>query len=173
MVRLSNTLYPEEQMLRLWNGYWKNNNKEYVKVPRRERPTIKTSLSTVNPLFYVAFEGEIPVAYSGLEDNGSFYASAGTFVVPEYQQLGIAGKLIDKKMDKFGSKPAITFINNLEPYWKNFFLRRGWEVVDLNNIPEGIPEKIVQEEINAAGAENVLVYKRGSITKAWFNVLKR
>jgi len=171
-VTISNQLYSEEDMLEIWNGYWTNNNKSYLKLPRAKRATIKTTLSTVRPMYFIAYDGEVPVAYSGIEDNDSFYASAGSYVIPEYQMQGVAGQLVDKKMKKFGSKPAITFINNLEPYWKGFFLRRGWQVVDMKNLPNGIPKDIVQTEIDAYGKDNVLIY-HNVITKAWHLILKR
>jgi len=171
-ITIPDTLYSEENMLRTWNDYWSENNKEYIKTPRRTRPTIKTSLSSVSPIYYVAFDNDnVPVGYSGIEANGPFYASAGTYVIPEYQEQGIAGRLVDKKMNKFGSKPAITFINNLEPYWKSFFLRRGWEVVDMDNLPDAIPRDVAQKEIDAYGEDNVLIYN-GAVTKSWFNLLK-
>lgn len=171
-VTISNQLYSEEDMLRIWNGYWTNNNKAYLKLPRRQRATIKTTLSTVNPMYFISYDGEVPVAYSGIEDNGLFYASAGTYVIPEYENQGVAGELVNKKMKKFGSKPAITFINNLEPYWKGFFLRRGWQVVDMNDLPKTIPRDIVQKEIEAYGEDNVLIYNN-VVTKAWHSILKR
>tara|TARA_R100000278_G_scaffold18591_1_gene18333 strand:- start:342 stop:875 length:534 start_codon:yes stop_codon:yes gene_type:complete len=174
-VTISNQLYSEEDMLRIWNGYWTNNNKAYLKVTRRERLSsgyFKTALSTVRPMYFIAYDGEVPVAYSGIEDNGTFNASAGMYIIPEYQKQGLAERLLDKKLEKTGSKPYITFINNLEPYWVRFLNRKGLIKADINNIPEGIPKDIVQTEIDGYGEDNVLIY-HNVVTKAWHLILKR
>jgi hypothetical protein len=171
-VTISNQLYSEEDMLEIWNGYWTNNNKSYLKSPRRERASMKTPLSTVRPMYFIAYDGEVPVAYSGIEDNGTFNASAGIYIIPEYQKERLAEPLLDKKLEKTGSKPYITFINNLEPYWVRFLNRKGLIKADINNLPNGVPKDIVQTEIDAYGEDNVLVY-HNVVTKAWHLILKR
>lgn len=169
-VSLSNRLYPEEDMLMIWNDYWGNNNEKYTKVPRRERPSIKTKLSTINPKYHIAFDGEIPIAYSGIEDNGTFVASAGVYIIPEYQKRGLSEKLLDMKLEEAGSKPYITFINNLNSYWINFLNRKGLHKADLENLPDGIPKEVAQKEIDAYGENNVLIYS-SRVTKSWSNIL--
>ena len=53
-IVISDTLYSEENMLRIWNDYWSENNKKYIKKARRDRPTTsKTELGTKNPLYYL------------------------------------------------------------------------------------------------------------------------
>ena len=177
-ITIPNQMYSENKMLKIWNSYWSKNNKEYLKKPRRERPTVKTPLSTENPMYFMAFDGEIPVGYCGIEDNGSFFASAGVYVVPEYQGKKISSNLMKKRLDKVDSanKPIIAFINNKnlpEGTWYNAWKRKGWKKADLENLPENLPANIVKKEIEAYGQDYVLIYSKDNISKAWFNILKR
>ena len=173
-IVISDTLYSEENMLRIWNDYWSENNKKYIKKARRDRPTTsKTELGTKNPLYYLIFDEGVPIAYSGIENNGTFYASAGMFVIPEYHRQGLSEKLLDKKLQKSGSKPYITFVNNLSRYWMRFLNRKGLIKADIDNLPDGMPENIVQKEIDAHGEDNVLIYNNSEVVKSWQEILKK
>ena len=173
-IVISDTLYSEENMLRIWNDYWSENNKKYIKKARRDRPTTsKTELGIKNPLYYLIFDEGVPIAYSGIENNGTFYASAGMFVTPEYHRQGLSEKLLDKKLQKSGSKPYITFVNNLSPQWMGFLNRKGLIKADIDNLPDGMPENIVQKEIDAHGEDNVLIYNNSEVVKSWQEILKK
>ena len=171
-IFIPNTLYSESDLFKVWNGYWSKTNKTgfpYEYVLRKNNERILTPLSTINPLFWIAFDNEKPVGYCGLEDNGSFFATAGVVVIPEYQGKKISSELMKKRLAKVGSKPILAGINNKNlpaETWKNSWKRRGYRDIDLNNLPKGIPYNVAKEQVDAKGQENVLVYSKDNILKA-------
>tara|TARA_R100000544_G_C2217363_1_gene55367 strand:+ start:317 stop:856 length:540 start_codon:yes stop_codon:yes gene_type:complete len=167
-VKITDKLYPEEEMLKIWNDYWKNNDKSQIRIARRDKTHFYTKLSTINPKFFMAFYGEIPIGYCGIENNGSFFASAGVYVVPKYRReggitSGVSSKLMEKRLNvvKGTGKALTVFFNNAnlpKGAWFAAFKRKGYKKVDLENLPIGVPKKTMEEEVEAYGKDKVLIY---------------
>ena len=98
MITYPSTLYSEDELLQLlreFHGEGVEWGKSNGFRPRRVWGGNKYSIT--NPRFYIAFDGEVPVAYAGFEDNGKFIVSAGVSVHYDYRKNKISEKLVSKR----------------------------------------------------------------------------
>ena len=158
-------------MLKLWN----ESNPNDKKLPRKERPTLKTDLTTHNPVFFLAFQDDKPIAYAGYEDNGSFYATAGIYVTPEKRVGGVSYLLNQKRLKVLRQKPSIASVNISvfsKGKWIDHWEEQGWKFnLKDEEIPMEIPMGVYKKEINAYGRKNVGVLD-DRLAK-WMQVLRK
>ena len=165
MVTISSRLYSEDEMLDLMREFhgdardWPRKNGFR---PRRDWGGNK--YSSTYPLYYIAFDGDKPIAFGGFEDNGKFIVSAGMSVHQDYRRKGVANRLITKRNDKYSSmnKPALVAVNTKSMGsgdWKSKWTRTGW--IDS---PE---DSEISEEDKLAIPSEVLEYHRKRYGDNW------
>ena len=171
MVEVSDKIYSETEMLDLWNV----NNPEDKKLPRRQRTHLKTKLTTEKPEYFLAMIDDKPVGYAGFEDNGSFYATSGVFVIPKMRGSGVSYILNQKRLNILRQKPSIASVNIstfAKSKWIKHWEGQGWRFgLQDGEVPDEIPMGVYQKEINAYGRKNVGILD-SRLTK-WQQQLRR
>ena len=162
-------VFTESRMLDMWNEEWEDTYPK--RLPRKDRTTLPTDLSVDNAMYYIALDEDKIVGYCGWVDKGTYYVTAGIYIIPEYQGKNIATKLMEKRRKKTSSKPVIASLNNEnlpKGSWREAWARRGWIFNPTpEQIPKGIPLEIVEKEKEGWGAELVAVYSPDAMNKAW------
>nr|MDB4346089.1 GNAT family N-acetyltransferase [bacterium] len=155
MVEVPDKIYSEKEMLNLWNS----NNPDDQKLPRKQRPTLKTTLTTTNPEYFIALSKNKPVGYAGFEDNGSFYATAGIYTTPTERGSGVSYLLNQRRLRILRQKPSIASVN-ISTFSKSKWIKhwedQGWKFnLEDVEVPSEIPMGVYQKEIKAYGRQNV------------------
>lgn len=181
MITYPSKIYTETEMLELWNSQWGESREEnwqkiYAqnKQPRKTRPTL-SPYSVDNVKYLIALDGDMIVGYSGWSEKKSYVVLAGSTVATPYRKKRISSNLIDKRMQLIKDKPILVSINNKtipNDGWIAAFQRRGWIKNPTDEeIPEGLPMEVVENERKRIGGDKILVWNPNSMNKAW-NILK-
>lgn len=181
MITYPNKIYTETEMLDLWNSQWGESREEnwqkiYVqnKKPRKTYPNF-SPYSVDNVKYLIAFDGDIIVGYSGWSEKKSYVVLAGSTIASPYRKKRIASNLIDKRMQLIKDKPILVSINNKtipNDGWISAFQRRGWIKNPTDEeVPQGLPIEIVENERKRIGGNKILVWNPNSMNKAW-SILK-
>ena len=155
-------VYREKEVMDLWNQY----NKEIDEfLMRRDREHLPAE-SKEEGVYYIAFDDERPVGYTGWTDKSDHWKTSGVKVLDEYRGKGIAAKLIAKRLKKMVGKPAIVMLNNLAGGWADHWKRRGWKTFEEagDYLDASLRNRYKKFE------ERSLVYLPDEMTKSW-NIL--
>ncbi len=179
MVTIDSKMYSEDEMLDLLQKYHGDGKDWPKKNGFRPRSVWGgNKYSSTNPVYYIVFDEEKPVAFAGFEDNGPFIVSAGVSVHQDYRKMGLANKLIKKRNDKYASmnKPALVAMNTKvmgSEDWKSKWERTGWiDSPEDSEISEkdksAIPSEVLEYHRKRYG-DNWMLYPVGSkpMAKAW------
>lgn len=181
MITYPSKIYTEAEMLELWNSQWGESREEnwqkiysQNKNPRKTRPTL-SPYSVDNVKYLIAFDGDIIVGYSGWSEKNSYVVLAGSTIATPYRGERISSNLIDKRMQLIKDKPILVSINNKtipNSGWISAFQRRGWIKNPTDEeVPQGLPIEIVENERKRIGGDKILVWNPNSMNKAW-SILK-
>ena len=184
-IEYPSRVFTEEEVKNMWNESWGDS---YPYVLRGERGSVN-KYTTDNVLNYVAYEtdgehkGKIVgicgwvdygdwVAIGGLRVYGGINPKTGKPRQANYRNQKVSTTLLDKLLNKIGSKPTIVAVNNknISEAWDSAFERRGFVRAPSNNVVSIIPNEVLDYHRNKYG-QKWFVLQSTAMAKAW-NIVK-
>ena len=161
-IVIPDEIYSEEELMELWNERKVEDAKEFI--PRTDREHLATLSRQPGQWYFIAFDEDTPVGYTGWTDNLAYIKTAGVYVAPSYRKGGsaplaggIANRLNLKRLTKL-NKLSISILNNTEEGWVNSMKRIGWEEADEK--PREIPDDDWKEYQEA---DLILMYRPSKV----------
>ena len=160
-ITYPNRVYREREVMDIWNEHNEDIDEFLMRKDRAHLP----AESKEEGVYFVAFDGEQPVGYTGWTDKGDHYKTAGVKILPKNRDKRIAARLMVKRMEKL-DKPSVAVFNNIESGWANHWKNRGWVTFDeaSGEIDQSILDKYKKFK------RTTLIYLPDDMTKAW-NIL--
>lgn len=164
IITFPDKLYSDDELVDLWAVVG------WTHVPRRERLTI-AEISRVEPDgYYIAMDGEYIVAHCGWVNRGDIFQTCGTKVSKgykfrSYKGEGISNVLRQKRLRVIGINSAMSFINNTSKGWLASLLKEGWDIGNVEDLPEQYQD--LARQLPDSYTILILNIKPKAMKKAW------
>ena len=164
IITFPDKIYSDDELVELWAAVG------WTHVPRRERDTI-AEISQIEPDgYYIAMDGEYIVAHCGWVNRGDIFQTCGTKVSKgykfrSYKGEGISNVLRQKRLKVIGSSPAMAFMNYSSEGWLNSWIKEGWELGSIEDLPQQYHKLVSQ--LSDVYQILILNIKSKAMKKAW------